>query len=211
MGTSIHGFVECRTWELGRDDEERDTAWYSAISLAMLGMTQDCEAFDCLFDVLGSGKWRPVAHARGLPPNAAELTRNDFDSLGAAAFGATYLSWSEVASIDWDEPALHAADVAQYRRCLDKGLELVRRSVWDHGFGAASGVDTVAVTADRLCELFAEGTEWTVGDTVFRVERSRRREAMPPDGAWAPVWTVMQALARIHGADGVRLVAWFES
>jgi hypothetical protein len=175
----------------------------------MLGMTQDCGALDCLFGALGSRTWRPLAPARGLPPDAGELTRTDFASLGPAAFGATFVSWGEIASIDWDEPALHAADVAQYRRRPDQGLELVRRAVWDHGFAAASGVDTLAVAPDRVSELFEEGTEWTAGDTVFRVERRRRREVMPPDGAWA-VWSVMQAQARIHGDEGVRLVAWFE-
>jgi hypothetical protein len=138
----MHGFVECRTWELGR--ENGDTAWYSAVSLAMLGVTQDCGALDCLFDTLCPGTCRPVAPARGLPPDAAELTRADFGAAGTAAFGATFLSWGEIASIDWDEP-------------------------------------------------------------------TQRREVMPPDGAWEPVWSVMRAQARIHGNDGVRLVAWFES
>lgn len=208
VGTAIHGFVECRTWELGR--ENGDTAWYSAVSLSMLGMTRDCGACDCLFGVPESGRWRPVAPARGIPRDAAELTRNDFESLGEAAFGATFLGWREAAAIDWDEPALLAADIVQYRRRPDQGLELVHRSVWDHGFAAVSGIDTAAVSPDRVPELFAEGTEWTAGDTVFRVERARRREVVPPDGAWEAVWTVMRALARMHGDDGVRLVTWFE-
>ncbi|WP_256177146.1 hypothetical protein [Kitasatospora aureofaciens] len=38
-----------------------------------------------------------------------------------------------------------------------------------------------------------------------------RRDAVPPDGPWAPVWTVMRTLAGLHGAQNVRLTAWFDS
>ncbi|MFJ8762726.1 hypothetical protein [Streptomyces cyaneofuscatus] len=44
---------------------------------------------------------------------------------------------------------------------------------------------------------------------MFRVERFRRREAVP-DHEWGPVWTVMRTLAELHGDDDVRLVVWFD-
>ncbi|MEU5103981.1 MULTISPECIES: hypothetical protein [unclassified Streptomyces] len=72
------------------------------------------------------------------------------------------------------------------------------------------GVDTLTVGADRIGELWDEGTEWEVGTTVFRAERARRRDAVPADGIWRPVWTVMRALADVHGEHHVRLVVWFE-
>ncbi|MFJ9814316.1 hypothetical protein ACIRU3_03415 [Streptomyces sp. NPDC101151] len=58
--------------------------------------------------------------------------------------------------------------------------------------------------------LWPEGTQGESGASVFRVERSRRRDAVPPDGTWSPVWTIMGALAGVHGDDRVRLVAWFD-
>ncbi|MER7791312.1 hypothetical protein [Streptomyces sp. NPDC097640] len=210
MGTDIRGFVECRTWGPGLEIGE--TAWYAAIELSMLGVTRDYEAFACLFGVRDfSGHWRPVAADRGLPADTAEATRAEFAGWGEAAFGATWLGWDEVLAIDWDEPALpRATDIARYRRQPDGSLERVYRSVWTRGFARASGVDTLAVGADRIGELWDEGTEWEVGTTVFRAERARRRDAVPADGIWRPVWTVMRALAEVHGEHHVRLVVWFE-
>ncbi|MFG2557374.1 hypothetical protein [Streptomyces sp. NPDC048496] len=40
--------------------------------------------------------------------------------------------------------------------------------------------------------------------------RMTRREAVPVDGDWKPVWTVMETLAAIHGDTNVRLAAWFD-
>lgn len=210
MGTDIRGFVECRTWGVGPGDGE--TAWHSAIELSMLGVARDYPAFACLFGVRDfSGHWQPVSAGRGLPADAAEGTRAEHTSWGAAAFGATWLGWDEVLAVDWEEPALpRATTIARYRRLPDGTLALLHRDDWSRGFARASGVDTLAVDPDAIGELWPEGTEWDTGPTVFRAERARRRDAVPPDGTWRPVWTVMRALAEVHGDQNVRLVAWFE-
>ncbi|MFC4065658.1 hypothetical protein [Actinoplanes subglobosus] len=206
MGTSIHGFVECRTWVPGLDVDQR--AWNPAIRLSMLGMTRDYEAFDCLFGVRSDGRWNPIAADRGLPPDVSATTRAE---LGETDFGASWIGWDEVTAIDWDEPALpRATDIAQYRRLPDGTLDLVHRAVWSRGFARASGIDTQTVDPDRIGELWAEGTEWQAGNTVYRAERARRRDAIPTDGPWHPVWTVMRTLAEVHGATEVRLVVWFD-
>ncbi|MFF2845467.1 hypothetical protein ACFVT5_03925 [Streptomyces sp. NPDC058001] len=209
MGTDIHGYVECRTWGPGLAPTE--TAWYPAVPLPMLGVARDYPAYDCLFGVRGSGVWRPVAAGRGLPPDASETVTAEMADWGPGAFGATWLGWPEILSVDWDEPAVpRATDIARYRRLPDGTLELVHRSVWSRGFAHASGIDTLTVPPDRIGDLYPEGTEWDTGRTVYRAERARRRDAVPEDGTWGPVWTVMGALAEVHGVEGVRLVVWFE-
>ena len=210
MGTDIRGFVECRTWGPGLDVDE--TAWQRAVELSMLGVTRDYAAFACLFGVRDlDGHWRPVSAGRGLPADVSAEVRAAHASWGAAAFGATWLGWHEVLAIDWDEPAIpRATTIARYRRLADGTLELLHRDDWSRGFARASGTDTLAVDPERVGELWAEGTVWEAGTLVFRAERARRRDAVPEDGPWHPVWTVMRALAGVHGDRNVRLVVWFE-
>jgi hypothetical protein len=71
-------------------------------------------------------------------------------SFGEAAFGVLWLSGEEVTAIDWDEPALHPTNVAQYRELPDQTLELVYRSVWSRRFARVSGVDTLTVEPGQL-------------------------------------------------------------
>ncbi|MFG2913712.1 hypothetical protein ACGF0D_12575 [Kitasatospora sp. NPDC048298] len=210
MGTTVHGFVECRTWGAGLGVEE--TAWYPAIELSMLGMTRDYAAFACLFGVRDlSGHWRPVAAGRGLPVDVSENARAEHASWGEAAFGATWLGWNEILAVDWDEPALpRATRITRYRRLPEGTLELVHTEDWSRAFARASGVNTLTVDPGRIGELWAEGTEWDTGALLFRAERHRRRDAVPADGSWQPVWTVMRTLADVHGEQNVRLVVWFE-
>ncbi|WP_432036343.1 hypothetical protein [Streptomyces cucumeris] len=140
------------------------------------------------------------------------MTEAEHTAHGAAVFGTTWIGWDEVLAIDWDEPAIpRATDITRYRRLPDGTLELSHRGDWSRGFARASGIDTVSVDPDRVGELWAEGTEWDVGATVFRAERARRRDAVPADGPWQPVWTVMRALAGVHGHAQVRLVVWFDT
>ncbi|MBC9715688.1 hypothetical protein H9Y04_24385 [Streptomyces sp. TRM66268-LWL] len=157
------------------------------------------------------GQWHPVAPDRGLPADASAETRAAFAAWGDAAFGSTWLGWDEARAIDWDEPALpRATGIARYRRHADGSLELLHRNDWSRGFARVSGVDTRTVDPVRVGELWDEGTEWATGATVFRAERARRRYAVPADGMWAPVWTVMRALGGVHGDLRVRLVIWFD-
>ncbi|MFE3876170.1 hypothetical protein ACFXPX_17455 [Kitasatospora sp. NPDC059146] len=210
MGTDTRGFVECRTWAPGLDPGER--AWQAAVDLSLLGPTRDYGSFACLFGVRDPHRhWRPVVGARGLPADASATTRAGHASWGPAAFGATWLGWDEVLAVDWDEPALpRATRIARYRRRPDGSLEPVRREDWSRAFARAAGIDSRTFDFGRLGEHWAEGTEWDTGPLLFRAERDRRRDAVPADGPWRPVWTVLRTLAEVHGEQHVRLVVWFE-
>jgi hypothetical protein len=55
-----------------------------------------------------------------------------------------------------------------------------------------------------------DGSEWINGDVLYRAGTVTSADAVPPDGAWRPVWSVMETLASLHGPGNVRLVAWFD-
>jgi hypothetical protein len=116
-----------------------------------------------------------------------------------------------VRSIDWTEPALpRVTHIARYHRAEDGTLRLLHTHDWSRAFARASGINTLTTSPTDLADLCPEGTEWTTTTTLYRAERSRRRDAVPADGPWAPVWTVVETLAVVHGEENVRLVAWFD-
>lgn len=81
-------------------------------------------------------------------------------------------------------------------------------------FAAAAGlpVDPATGASDGYGrETWPEGTEWRDGDRRYRVERMTRRDAVPQEGEWKPVWSVMEALAAVHGDENVRLTVWFDN
>jgi hypothetical protein len=121
------------------------------------------------------------------------------------AFGTTWIGWTELASVDWDERAA-APDsrLHQYRR-TDDGLKFIGKASWSAGFARAVGL------AGDEPRTWPEGSEWLVGDVLYRSEVMTRREAVPEHGEWKPVWDVMAALAAVHGDENVRLVAWFDN
>ncbi|WP_326671110.1 hypothetical protein [Streptomyces sp. NBC_01257] len=209
MGADIHGFVECRTrWADPAD------AWTAAVDLDLLYMGQDYDAFGCLFGVRNHAGFAPLAADRGLPGQISGAARAELDDWGADAHSLSWISWGEVKRVDWDEPAettdrrVHAYEV------VDGAWTLVSKAVWSARFARVAGLPADPVTdaseGDGR-EDWPEGTEWRDGDRLYRVERMTRREAVRPDGEWKPVWSVMEALAAVHGDENVRLTVWFDN
>jgi transposase-like protein len=42
--------------------------------------------------------------------------------------------------------------------------------------------------------------EWRLGNKLYRSQTMSRKDAITPGGSWAAVWSVMSALAGLHGA-----------
>ena len=208
MGMDISGFVECRAWHL--HEQGGAAGWQAAIDLFLLNTTRNYDAFGCLFGMRNYANFLPLAAGRGMPSDASETVRAELAQLAPwpdQAYGVTWITWAELAAADWDEPAERAdCRIHRYRRTED-GLRYIGKSSWDARFTRAVGLpDPVPGQA----QAWPEGTEWLVGDTFYRAERLRRRDAVPADGAWKPVWAVMEALASLHGDENVRLVVWFD-
>lgn len=195
MGADIHGFVECRATfgavlGSGRGVGED---WAAAIDLGLLYGGRSYDAFGCLFGVRNYAGFRPLAAHRGLPGDVSEQVRAAYESLGRDGHSASWIGWAELERVDWGESA-----------------ETVDERVHRFAFDAERGwVRTGKALGSRRGR--SEGAEWVEGDTLFRVVRLTRRDAVPEGGEWAPVWVAMRALADVHGAENVRLVVWFDN
>ncbi|GAA1235753.1 hypothetical protein GCM10009665_27450 [Kitasatospora nipponensis] len=191
MGVDIHGFVECRVTRGTLDDGTG--RWHAAMDLDLLYGGRSYDAFGCLFGVRNHACFRPLAADRGLPADVSPRTRRAHEQWAPDGHSQSWISWAELAAVDWDEPA-EAVDerVHEYTRAPDGGWVRTGKSF-------------------RAPHTRSEGAEWVEDGTLLRVVRLARRDAVPQDGEWAPVWQVMGALADVHGAANVRLVVWFES
>ncbi|MCX4818546.1 hypothetical protein OG883_01205 [Streptomyces sp. NBC_01142] len=208
MGTDINGFVEFRA---GRADMgERDVVWRAAVDLDRLNDTRNYDAFGCLFGVRNFANFRPLAAERGRPVDASEEVRAELDRLALwpdQLYGTTWITWAELKAVDWDEPAERPdSRIHQYRQTPD-GRRFVGKAGWDARFAQALNLSQ---RPSDPRPTWPEGTEWLIGDTLYRSETLRRRDAVGEDGEWKPVWDAMEKLASQHGDDHVRLVVWFD-
>ncbi|RZU52461.1 hypothetical protein EV385_4324 [Krasilnikovia cinnamomea] len=209
MGVDIDGYIEVRPWASWSDLPNAND-WCSAVPLDCLYIDRDYDAFGCLFGVMNYAGFRPVAAGRGLPPDAAEPTRRAFESSSSERQGPTWIGWDEIQRIDWSELTEHAdTRLHRYERDADGQWIFRGKSAWSREAFEAQGVPVSPPGAPP--NVWPDGSVWTKGDVQFRAGRLTRRQAIPDEGGWRPVWEVMAALARLHGDENCRLVAWFEA
>jgi uncharacterized UPF0160 family protein len=208
MGTDIHGWVEVRPLA---DEPE----WYGVINAGLL-VGRDYDTFGCLFGVKNYAGFVPLAAGRGLPEDAsaevrAVTTRAEGMTDGeyaAAVHSASWIAWSELTVVDWDELA-PVADrrIHEYERDPTGRLVYRRKAAWSPPLAEATGLSVAeALLTPRV---YPEGAEWEIDGVVYRAERLRRRDALDED--WQLLFDLMARLARRYSDERVRLVVWFAS
>ncbi|MEV7535164.1 hypothetical protein ACIQNV_22380 [Streptomyces hydrogenans] len=204
MVTDINGFLEYRASRDGRGP-----AWYTAQDLGTLYDGCSYDAFGCLFGVRNYANFRPLAADRGLPADVSASTIEWYDEGGF--HDASWITWAEVKEVDWEERAERPdSRPHQYRR-TPEGLRFTGRSSWIRAFADAVGPGPAQVRLDPgESRERPEGSEWLIGDTLYRPVTLRRRDAVR-ETEWRPVWHAMETLAARHGDAHVRLVVWFDS
>lgn len=208
MGADIHGFIECRSrWA------EPEDAWSAAVDLDLLYLGRNYDAFGCLFGVRNHAAFAPLAAERGLPELISDAARADFDDWGSSAHSASWIGWNELRRVDWDEPGETTDQRIHEYEAVDGTWVLVSKAAWSARFAKAAGLPlhppTGTVGYGRTD--WPEGREWRDDGRLYRLERMTRREAVPSEGEWKPVWSVMEALAAVHGDESVRLTVWFDN
>ncbi|WUW21256.1 hypothetical protein OG521_10840 [Streptomyces sp. NBC_01463] len=205
MGSDMYGFIECR-WDRWLDEEDR--RWTAAVSLSHLYNGRSYVGFGALFGVRDTTSFRPLADHRGLPPDASQEARADFEPW-SDLHGASWITWAELLTADWEEAANEVdACVHEYRRRSDGSWEMHGQNTDLTRFAELAGINDPHALY-RAGSIHPEGTEWPDGDRLFRIGRLRRKDAVP-DSDWGAVWSVMRTLAGLHGDEGVRLVVWFD-
>jgi hypothetical protein len=101
MGVDISGMIECRPVSSSPGPA---VSWQYSIDLAQLYSGRNYDAFGCMFGVTNYAAFEPIAADRGLPADVSAWTLDM--SARWAFFSATWISWAQIAAIDWDEPAL---------------------------------------------------------------------------------------------------------
>jgi hypothetical protein len=210
MGITITGYIETRP--------EPDGAWHFAVPLTDLFREKHRDGFECLFGVAGGAGFEPVAAWRGLPEDASEPIRAEFGE-HRQPFGAGWITWAEIESMDWDAVADGVA-FAVYNAVENPDGEAVWRRVdwrpeYNYDLFEACGLEPYdlcqcGVSAEAVHEPWPPGAEWlTRPGVLHRVEPLRRIDVVGPQTRWESVWRTMTGLAEQHGAADVRLVVWF--
>jgi hypothetical protein len=203
MGTDISGWVEVKSRGSGR--------WLAAVDAGTL-LDRDYDAFCCVFGATSYANFVPIAKGRDIPVDASQRVRADFGD-GKWTHGASWVTWGQLAMVDWDEEAPYPdGRLHRYVRTDDGALDLEGKAASDRAMIEHPEISRIMEDFGSGPDqpwIWSEGAEWTIGEYVFRAERMRRREAMGDD--WWMLFDVMRTLARRHGDDGVRLVAWFSS
>lgn len=208
MGWDITGYIECREPVAGR--------WFMIRNLYPLYQGRNYDSFGCLFGWQNFAHLRPIAAERGLPPDVSLEVRAMHERRGKEAAGTTWISWSDIKAIDWEEEAEQAdSRIHRYERNEMGELVYQGKAAWDREFAEileSQQLETEAGTLGSIMEaLFLKptlpaGQQWEKGKTVFRAEKLKRKEAC---GDWQGVFQEMEKLAEAYGDDGVRLVVWF--
>jgi hypothetical protein len=186
MGTDIDGWIEVAT-EL----TPQMFVWSAVVRVALL-LDRDYDAFGCLFGVTNYADFQPIAPNRGIPTDASEIVQHEIASLAdvpGALLWPTWIAWSEVQTIDWDEQTRHPdSRLHRYRREPDGQLTYESKAVWSADLAQLTGHTLAEVT--KQPPVWPEGQEWHTDTHVFRAEKLRRRDVHSDD--WQTIFTIME-------------------
>ncbi|UXY39844.1 MULTISPECIES: hypothetical protein [Streptomyces] len=148
MSTDVSGMIECRPLARIYGEDDEDAVWHAGIDLFLLNIGNAYDALACLFGVRNSFGFQPLAEDRGLPHDASDGLRAEFDAWSGPPhpYGTTWITWAELAAADWDRtdasgrlrrravagPGSHWAPVWDVMRTLAElhGPDHVRLVVW---------------------------------------------------------------------------------
>ncbi|MGW4814362.1 hypothetical protein ACWEPB_22325 [Kitasatospora cineracea] len=209
MSTDIYGCIEIRDPAADEDWFEWEP-WQRCMDLDPLCRDNDYAAFALLFGVRNYRGWEPLAGHRGLPADASAATRAEYEELRhlePAVHGLTWVSWAELARVDLTAvPAgLNGVVLVQ-----EQGGSPGRWYWVGEEWGSEELLQRMGPRVGGRSPAELPFGAWTVGTTEVTYRRYTVGDAIGPGTDWEHVFAVMAALAGRFGADGVRLVVYFD-
>lgn len=187
MSTALVGFIECRL----------HGTWYAVVDVSLL-IPQNYNLYACLFGERNYANFKALFPSRGIPLDASRRVVDEHKNMGEEAHDATWLLFSEYRSktfvgmtSDGIDPFLHI-----YKREADGTLVLVDKLARKPQPHPDQFYDSVI----KAGELESEGL-------IYRHMRVPYEEALE---GFKTTENIMVLLADQFGAEGVRLVVWFD-
>jgi hypothetical protein len=199
MGIDISGWIEGIPTGLY-------PRWQAVVDIDVL-LDRNYDLFGCLFGVANYAHFRPLAPFRGVPDMASTLVRTAVEQSGN--LWTTWISLSEIQSMDLDEPALYA-DSRLWHEPLT-ATQPVRNG--NKSFGGAVVMPPIGMVEEvglGAIPIWEPDLVWEEPRMQLRLRTGilTRREALTPD--WWTVVALMEALGEQFGPQHVRLVVWFD-
>ena len=209
MGTDIEGWVEVRHPFL-------KDFWMPLIRIGPL-VERNYGMFGSLFWPDDGAWFRPLAAERGIPADASELVKDEFTTAHAASpqdiLWPSWMTWQEIKAIDWEESTQEGKLWGyEYRKDARGEYRLV--NTFAHSADSLSRVaQQLSTSPENLLAGWGEGTQWECGETLYRVEKIRRKHCLEDGSAsgWQTLFRIMELLEETYSAEGMRLVVWFSS
>jgi hypothetical protein len=186
MGTDINGWVEVLEINPGLRSPYHKQ-WVGLVKADNI-VRRNYDMFGSLFGVANHTHLSPVVANRGLPGDLSEEVIDTYVRCEEDSVAPTWITWAEIKAIDWNEEAVDGRP-HQYKLNHD--------GQWNYAGKSAGSI--VGRT---------EGDSWMVGETLYRIERIKRRDML--DARWQLLFDLMQRLAQEYGDEGIRLVVWFD-
>jgi len=180
----------------GRVEFRERGAWFGVIDPAPL-LPKHYDLFGLLFGVANFAGFVPLFPGRGLPDDCDDTLRAMYEANSSEYFGASWVAYSELVSIDW---GLVAERTDQRIHKFEVGADGSERWV-----GKAME-DSLPEETRRSIE--ASGVH---DEGHWRLRRRRISRADAKDGTdWDTLLKLMAVLVGRFGEENVRLVVFFD-
>jgi hypothetical protein len=159
----------------------------------------------CLFGVRNYANFKPIVPERGIPDDSTDQIKTDFARAAEDSFSPTWVTWSEIKAIDWEEET----DVEPYRVLtyvtLKNGSRQRVRSTYRRSWLAQK----LSLSEEALDASWKNGQTWEIdGESYEAIKTIKRKDTL--SAGWQMLFKLMETLAEQYGGDGVRLIVWFD-
>lgn len=209
MGCDIHGWVEIKPWPKTSPDH-----WQSVVSIRPGIVGRNYDMFGLLFGVRNYVSQNAIAEGRGLPKydkfqtkdkddDDRPLTLKEREKWNGDGHSDTWISYSEIAAIDWEKESEYEDErIHEYRIKEDGSEEYVGKAAM---YGFLTQEELHMLSTKKVINKINNGIKFR-----FKLEKTKLKDCL--SGDWQVLFDIMKRLAeQQENKDNVRLVVWFDN